>query len=340
MNYTRLLTPIQSVGTKAKPRKENPSTNRPPEEWNITIKTGHPLSLFSASSYSPYSPLRSMIRELKVGSKNLLQVGRLLDEYVLRRGVCSMSASIYDTAWVSMVQKGVENGKKIWLFPQSFEFICDQQQSHGGWEGGDEIDMIVNSLASLLALKKHQKEDPEEMELDGKIQRAVEFLTTKMKGWDISRMDQVAFEVLIPSMLDLLEQEGVKVEFPDSDALRQRNQNKMSKVQVSVLYKYPSRIIHSLESLIGIIDFDRMGKYMKDGSMGGSPASTAAYLMNASKWSESAERYLQDAIENGSRLGDGAVTTVFPISTFEFAWVRSCDFPSNNSPPATFSKTG
>ena len=70
----------------------------------------------------------------KFGTKNLLQVGRLLEAYVLRRGVCSMSGSIYDTAWVSMVPNPGEREAK-WLFPSSFECILDSQSENGGWEG-------------------------------------------------------------------------------------------------------------------------------------------------------------------------------------------------------------
>src|SRR5271170_5084509 len=101
-----------------------------------------------------------MIREIKSGSKNLLQVGRLLEEYVQRRGVCSMSGSIYDTAWVSMVSKSVE-GNHTWLFPASFQCIWDTQNEEGGWEGGDPIDGIVNTLACLLAMQRHLKIDLE-----------------------------------------------------------------------------------------------------------------------------------------------------------------------------------
>jgi hypothetical protein len=69
-----------------------------------------------------------------------------------------------------------------------------------------------------------------------------------------------------------------------------------------------------------------MSEHLRDGSMMGSPSSTAAYLMNVSQWDDAAERYLRDAIENGNRLYEGMVTNVFPISTFEFAWVSHSIF--------------
>lgn len=261
-----------------------------------------------------------MIREVKVVGKNSLQVGRILEEYTLRRGVCSMTGSIYDTAWVSMVSKPVE-GKQTWLFPGSFKAICDAQGVDGGWEGGDSIDEIVNTLACLLSLKRHAKVDVEASDLSDRIDRAVQFLSKRLKSWHIDSTERVAFEILIPSMLDLLEQEGVSLRFPSSDKLRQLNQSKISKINIQLLYKFPTTILHSLEAFIGTIDFDKMSHHLVGGSMMASPSSTAAYLMNVSKWDEAAEQYLCDAVENGRRNGEGMVTDVFPISNFEFAWV-------------------
>jgi len=271
--------------------------------------------------------LRStMIREQR--KKDNMEVVRLLEHYVLRRGVCSVSGSIYDTAWVSMVSKYVK-GRTVWLFPESFTCICSFQSESGGWEGGDPVDELVNTLASLLALKRHLKVDdvaPEE-NLPQRIASATDFLTQKLSELDPGLTDGAAFEVLIPSMLDLLEIEGVQLRFAEWDYLRERNQRRMAKINFSALHENPQSILHSLESFMGLVDFDQLGQYLKDGGMMGSPASTAAYLMNASKWDEAAEGYLKEAVENGRRIADGMVTTVFPMSTFEFAWVLDAMAP-------------
>jgi hypothetical protein len=266
-----------------------------------------------------------MIRELKSGTKNLLQVGRLLEAYVLRRGVCSMSGSIYDTAWVSMVPNPGEREAK-WLFPSSFECILDSQSENGGWEGGDAIDEIVNTLACLLSLKRHDKVD--DTDLGDKVENAIKFVNAKLADWDVSSTERVAFEILIPSLLDQLEKEGVTLRFPDFDTLRSLNQKKMAKLNFELLYKYPSTILHSLESFVGVIDFDKVAHHLREGSMMGSPSSTAAYLMNVSVWDHEAEQYLRDAVDNGRRIADGMVTNVFPISTFEFAW-STCNILEN-----------
>ena len=251
-----------------------------------------------------------------------MQVGKLLDEYVLRRGVCSVTGSIYDTAWVSMVSKSVGN-ESLWLFPESFECILSLQAESGGWEGADPIDSIVNTCACVLALKRHMKTDdtnPEE-DLSKRVANATEFLIQQLSELDPHTADGAAFEVLIPSMLDLLEIDGIQLRFPECDRLRDENHRRIAKINFNALYQNPESILHSLESFIGLVDFDRLGVQLREGGMMGSPASTAAYLMNASNWDKAAEGYLKEAVDNGRRIADGMVTTVFPMSTFEFAWV-------------------
>jgi hypothetical protein len=268
-----------------------------------------------------------------------MQVGKLLDEYVLRRGVCSVTGSIYDTAWVSMVSKPVDN-ENLWLFPESFECILSLQSESGGWDGADPVDNIVNTCACLLALKRHMKagDTSSSEDLPTRISDATEFLTQRLSELDPCTADGAAFEVLIPSMLDLLEIDGIQLRFPECDRLRDENHRRMAKINFSALYQNPESILHSLESFIGLVDFDRLGVHLRDGGMMGSPASTAAYLMNASNWNEAAEGYLKEAIANGRRIADGMVTTVFPMSSFEFAWVSIIPSSADRSQPVIFSK--
>ena len=138
-----------------------------------------------------------------------------------------MSGSIYDTAWVSLVSKSI-GGVQTWLSPSSFRCICDVQTESGSWEGGCAVDEIINTLACLLSLKRHEKVDRNEVSgLTDRIEKATQFVAQRLSAWDISFTERVAFEFLVPSMLDLLEGEGVHLNFSQSDALRQLKQIKI-----------------------------------------------------------------------------------------------------------------
>lgn len=252
-------------------------------------------------------------------------IRRLIEEYKREGRLCSVTGSIYCTAWISMITKPV-NARNIWLFPASFRCICDLQQKNGGWVGVDVVDEIVSTLACLLSLKKHERIDGEHSNLTDKIEKAILFLNQRLLEWDITKTERIAFEILVPNMLDLLEREGIKFDFPNLEALLQIKEAKMSKFTLSHLYEHPSPLLYSLEAFIGIIDFDKVRKHLSNGSMFSSPSSTAAYLMNVSEWDTRAENYLIDAVNNGRCNGEGMVACTYPTTTFELAWVYSCVF--------------
>ena len=251
-----------------------------------------------------------------------VRLSKLLEEQIVHNGACSMNASIYDTAWVSMIQKNV-GGIPAWFSPSSFNCICDLQCQSGGWEGGDMIDEIMNSLSCLLALKRHQNIDLDRTpELAEKVRKANEFISQRLLDWENEEPERVGYELLLPSLLDQLELEGVYFKFPMRGKLNLIRKEKLAKLNLEHVYRHPSTLLHSLEALIGVIDFNRLSHHLRDGSMMGSPASTAAYLIHSTSWNKEAERYLSNALLNGARIRDGVVTNVFPIRTFELAWVR------------------
>ncbi|KAM4055508.1 ent-kaur-16-ene synthase [Hirsutella rhossiliensis] len=52
-----------------------------------------------------------------------------------------------------------------------------------------------------------------------------------------------------------------------------------------------------------------------------SPSSTAAYLINASRWNEEAEAYLRHVVKAGTGHGDGGIPGTFPTTYFEYSWI-------------------
>ena len=234
----------------------------------------------------------------------------------------TVTVAIYDTAWVSMVSKDVD-GCISWVFPECFEFLLEQQLPSGGWESyASKDDGILNTLAGLLAMMKHQSRDDDKSLLEGRIQRAVEYLENSLRDWEVESSVHVGFEVLIPTLLKMLEDEGIKFIFPGRKMLLMLNSIKLRLFSPEILYgRTKTTLLHSLEAFIGKIDFDQVRHHKTFGSMMGSPASTAAYLMGTSEWDEEAELYLRKVIREGSGKGNGAVPSVFPIPIFESSWV-------------------
>jgi len=241
----------------------------------------------------------------------------------------SFSAVAYESAWVSLVQKKDANGAKQWRFPECFQYLIDTQHQDGDWTGTrlSEVDCILNALAALLSLKKHNDEPlncdiPLDMEI--RLSKATTFLQGQLRNWDVESSDHVGFEILVPTLLRLLENEGISFEeVPGLPALMSLNSRKLSKFNPSLVYgPTKSTLIHSLEALVGRIDFDKVGHHKVLGSLMGSPAATAAYLIYSSRWDEEAEAYLSNVAANGSGKGNGGIPSAYPTPFFELSWVN------------------
>ncbi|KAF2661052.1 Ent-kaurene synthase [Lophiostoma macrostomum CBS 122681] len=239
-----------------------------------------------------------------------------------------MSTSIYDTAWVSMVSKP-SHGVRVWLFPKSFSYLLEHQSADGGWGGSSDLDRSLNTMAALLSLLKHNQqtqnlgcdEFPDRFQVQ--ISRAIVWLDTHLRNLCIRRCaDNVAFEVLLTSHLGFLASYGVKFHLPNLDDVLKLSAEKLNKLHVETIYLgQKDTILHSLEALVGIVDFDKLPTSLNRGSMMASPSSTAAYLINASNWDIEAEKYLLSVFEYGQGGSNGAFPSAYPTEIFETTWV-------------------
>lgn len=242
-------------------------------------------------------------------------------------GLGTMTCAIYDTAWVAMVAKEID-GKWTWLFPESFEYLLERQNEDGSWGiYGAEVDGVMNSLAALLALKRHQNKPELSLaalphDIEDRIGRAIESIAGQLQAWDVESTMHVGFEYLVPALLNMLEADDIKFQFPGRNKLITINHKKMSRFQPAMLYGEPKiTALHSLEAFTGMIDFDRVRHHKTFGSMMASPSSTAAYLMSASTWDLESEAYLRHVVKFGHGKSSGGVPSAFPSSYFETTWV-------------------
>ncbi|KAH7304690.1 aphidicolan-16beta-ol synthase [Stachybotrys elegans] len=264
-------------------------------------------------------------------------VGAYDDKY----GYGTMSCAIYDTAWVSMVTKPID-GQQQWLFPECFRYVLDHQLPDGSWgvNRKAQIDGILNTSAGLLALARHRsapaserQTQPMDCDLEDRIIRARSSLQAQLMEWDVSKTDHVGFEMIVPAMLQYLDREGFTFDFPSKAPLMGVYSAKMARFKPEFLYS-PVRItaVHSLESFIGTIDFDRVAHHKVNGSMLGSPSSTAAYLMHVSQWDDEAEAYLAHVVKTAAGHGSGGVPSAYPSTYFEYSWASRfspADLPSS-----------
>ena len=253
-------------------------------------------------------------------------IAQLAEECRHDRPIGSMSTTIYDTAWVSMVSKTVDEDT-YWLFPESFNHVSETQNLDGGWgrhESG--TDRILNSIAGLLALRKHALyKGCGSPSLDSRISRAECQLRRYLATWEPKSSESVGFEIINPAILDYLSNENIHIDHPGANVLAALNQKKQAKFDPKQLYSQPPvqmTIVHCLEAFASKVDFDRVGHHKTRGGMMASPSSTAAYLIFGSIWDDEAENYLRRAMLHGAGKGHGSFPGAFPSTTFELSWVR------------------
>ncbi|KAJ5625394.1 hypothetical protein N7510_001703 [Penicillium lagena] len=250
-------------------------------------------------------------------------VAFLADSLDRPEGIGSMSAAIYDTAWLAMISKTESDGSVHWLFPECFQILVESQSAEGGFNGWSaDVDAILHTMAALLALLKHDKQPstnvcPCPSDIKDRIARGEAFLRQRLASWDVESTVHVGFEILVPTLLEQLQLEGLNFKFPGSAKLLAINQQKLARFSPNILYaSVQSTLLHSLEAFVGMVDFDKLSHHLRNGSMMGSPSSTAAYLMNCSHWDPVAEAYLRSVVA----ARQGKVPSAFPNTVFALTW--------------------
>jgi hypothetical protein len=207
----------------------------------------------------------------------------------------SFSGAIYDTAWLSMITKE-EKGQSRILFPECFEYLLAAQRDSGVWESNSaQIDVIPNSLAALLALATRQTSNlpqlPGTSSLHERIERGQTAVQAVLQNWAVQDSLHVGFEVLVPNLLKQLSALDIAFDFPGHSTLMQLHKTKLRNFKPATVYSTQSTtLLHSLEALVGLIDFDRVSHHCKeDTGIFCSPSATAAYLIHSTTWDEKAE---------------------------------------------------
>ena len=222
------------------------------------------------------------------------------------------------------------DGENCWLFPESFRYLLNEQKVDGGWEAhGSDDDNTLNSLAALLAMKRHGNDNNSTnleaiFDINTRTLNATTFIQEKLQQCTLATNTRVGLEILVPALLSMLEQENVVFKFPRKGDLMALNEDNLKTIEPENLYEdRKMTLLHSLEAFVGKIDFDRVRHHKTFGSMMGSSASTAAHLTNCSAWDEDAEDYLRNAVSNSTSGGEGSLPSGYPSDIFELTWVKN-----------------
>lgn len=264
-------------------------------------------------------------------------VNKILEAHPQLSQLSSFTPTVYDSAWLSMLYKPIEESSRatvVQLFPECFEYILTEQENGGGWGCyGSCFDALLNSLAGLLALIVYRKTCGTtfgKIDIAVRIADATASLEKALMEWDINATVQVGFEILVTGLLSQLQSLEINFEFDNRPCLQRLYQKKMQKFVPEMIYsKKQTTILHSLEALVGVIDFDRVAHHCsQETGILASPSATAVYLIHATRWDDGAERYLRTVVGAAGQESKGGIPSAFPTCIFEITWVRKIRLPS------------
>nr|BAQ20600.1 ent-kaurene synthase [Lygodium japonicum] len=225
-----------------------------------------------------------------------------------------ITISAYDTAWVAMVPSLDDSSKP--QFPQCLGWILKNQLLDGSW-GDKEIflayDRVCSTLACVIALKTWSMGQCN-------IDKGLKFIRGNIANMEAEANDYmpIGFEVVFPALLDDAKELGLDLPY-DAHALnkiKDQREKKLKRIPMEVLHNYPTTLLHSLEGLHKIVDWNQLLKLQaKNGSFLFSPASTACALKYTGD--KKCLQYLELVL---SKFID-AVPNVYPVDMFEHLWV-------------------
>ncbi|TLD24142.1 hypothetical protein PspLS_06363 [Pyricularia sp. CBS 133598] len=253
----------------------------------------------------------------------------LLGNYSPDHGAGFITPTIYDTAWLALVKKRDASGQQKWLFPECFQYILDAQLADGGWQAYARVDGVLNTTASLLVLARHsseplQIESVQAADVHDRIERAKAALQVLLNAWwDVEETTHIGYQVIVPTLLRLLKEEGLSFEFQgEVTALVETHEAKLSAFHPEDLYgKTQTTALSHLEAFLGQIEYSKVAHHKVNGAFMDSPSSTAAYLigLHDGAWDDQAEEYLVKVL---TRTGVKSVPSAFPSTNFEFSWPK------------------
>jgi len=231
----------------------------------------------------------------------------------LAAGGGQIGPSVYDTAQVLRLQPAASGGRQV------VDWLIEQQAPDGGWgDPAAPLTRDVPTLAAILAIHAHAAA-PADRRV---VIRGVDFLRGHAGVWagPLPNGLPVGIEVLVPHLLQAARQAGLDVPVQPYSRLAVLGQRRLHALGTAPVGP-GTPVAHSWEAFGDLAD----PRLLDDrGSVGNSPAATAAWLRTARHAGEAtaqgeaaAGEYLRDAAAATGTAIPGLVPTVWPIERFE-----------------------
>ena len=222
------------------------------------------------------------------------------------------SETAYDTALVSELHT-IEDDRKL-AFPSTLSWLRNHQHADGSWGGRIEVphDRLISTLAVMVRLCAV----PEPWAASA-VQRGLQYLHLHATDWQRSPHETVAFEILVPHLLNEACTWELLLPYAAFDPIAQMGADKLRRIPCDQLYCRPTTLVHSLEFLGDDLDCEQVGNLRSlNGAFGNSPSATAFVLRHVND--PRSEAYLRRSMAVSL---NGGACTVYPIEIFEKAWV-------------------
>lgn len=244
--------------------------------------------------------------------------------------------------WGQISPSVYETGRLVALAPwltghgERIGFLTHTQRTDGGW-GGPEGYALAPTLSATEAvfaeLSRHASSTSDYSRhlarvADGGLRALVRLLVDHQT----SIPDTPAIELIVPALIDPLNQHLAALPTAPIDGLEPwagarlplptgLDRGLLSAVRSTVdsAVSVPAKLLHSLEIMALTARGAAAIVPATSGTVGASPAATAAWLAASGKRDGAAVQYLEQVADRH----DGPVPSVIPITAFEYSWVIS-----------------
>lgn len=220
----------------------------------------------------------------------------------------------YDTAWIARLAPHF----KGYGFEYALDWLRGHQHADGSW-GGDFLhyhDRFISTLAAIITLYENgdERHDAE------RIHQAETYLWREVGRMRFDADDTIGFPVLAVALTDEAHRLGFdiplniyrnaeiiekKLNYLGSDPTRWRYTSMSFSLEAARAYFPDPAVMRGADFML------------ENGSVGASPAATAAYMLHSRANDDAALGYLSWLVE---RQGDGGAPDMNPIDIFEIGW--------------------